>query len=177
MNLIGDTIILRALEPEDLDYLYRTENDPDFALFGDHHPPYSRFLLSQYIEQSHQSIYQAKQLRLVIQHKLTNKAIGLVDLFDFDPRNKRVALGILITQQSLHRQGIGCESVQLILDYAFDVLDCHQVYTLIAPDNESSIGLFSSLEFEQTSVLKSWWQRENGFFQDMLIFQKLKTKS
>ena len=76
--------MLRALEPQDVDYLYRTENDPDFALFGDQHPPYSRFLLNNYIEQAHQSIYQAQQLRLVIHHKMANTAIGLIDLFDFD---------------------------------------------------------------------------------------------
>lgn len=177
MNLIGEKIILRALEPEDLDYLYRTENDPDFALFGDQHPPYSRFLLSQYIEQAHQSIYEAKQLRLVIHHKTADRAIGLIDLFDFDASNKRVAMGIVITEQTFRKQGIGLDSVRLVLDYTFEILDCHQVYTLIAPDNESSIGLFSALGFEQTSVLKSWWQRGNGLFEDMLIFQKLKTRS
>ena len=57
MNLIGTNIFLRALEPEDLDYLYRTENDPAFALFGDQHPPYSRNLLKAYIDQAHQSIF------------------------------------------------------------------------------------------------------------------------
>ncbi len=175
MNLRGENIILRALEPEDVDYLYRTENDADLAHYGDQHPPYTRFLLKRYLEQAHQSIYQAQQLRLVIHHKPTNQAIGLVDLFDFDPQNKRVALGILITEQSLRRQGIGRESVQLILNYAFGVLDCQQVYTLIAPDNKSSIGLFSSLSFRQSGALKSWWHRDNGLFQDMLIFQKLKT--
>lgn len=176
MNLKGDNIILRALEPEDLDYLYRTENDPDFALFGDQHPPYSRFLLSNYIEQAHQTIYQAQQLRLVIHHKDTDQAIGLIDLFDFDARNKRVAMGLVITEKSFRRQGLGRQAAELILDYAFNSLDCHQVYCLIAPDNKSSIALFSSLLFDQTSVLKSWWQRENGLFQDMLIFQKLSTK-
>ena len=175
MNLIGDNIILRALEPQDVDYLYRTENDPDFALFGDQHPPYSRFLLNNYIEQAHQSIYQAQQLRLVIHHKMANTAIGLIDLFDFDPRNKRVALGVLITEPSFRRQGFAGEAVRLILDHAFEVLDCLQVYTHIAPENQASIALFRSLSFEQTSVLKSWWRFGNGLFQDMLIFQKLKT--
>lgn len=177
MNLIGDHIILRALEPEDVDYLYRTENDPDFALFGDQHPPYSRFLLRNYIEQAHQSIYTAQQLRLVIHHKVADRAIGLIDLYDFDVRNMRVALGIVITEPSFRGQGIGRDAVGLILKYTFDVLDCRQVYTLIAPDNQSSIALFSSSGFEQTSVLKSWWQSENGLFQDMLIFQKFKDKS
>ena len=172
MNLIGENIILRALEPEDVGYLYRTENDPNFALFGDQHAPYSRFLLTNYIEQAHQSIYEAKQLRLVIHHKVANQAIGLIDLFDFDPLNKRSSLGIVITEESFRRQGLGREAVRLILAYAFDILDCRQVYTLIAPDNTSSIALFSSLEFEQSSLLKSWWRRENGLFQDMLIFQK-----
>lgn len=174
MNFVGANILLRALEPEDLDYLYRIENDPAFALFGDQHPPYSRDLLKAYIHQAHQSIYQAQQLRLVIQHKLTNQAIGLIDLFDFDPRNKRVALGILISDQSFREQGFGREAVILMLDYAFNVLNCHQVYSLIAPENKASIGLFSSLSFKEGARIQGWWCNDNGTLQDMLMYQKFK---
>lgn len=176
MNLIGTNIFLRALEPEDLDYLYRTENDPAFALFGDQHPPYSRNLLKAYIDQAHQSIFQSQQLRLVIHHKLTNQPIGLIDLFDFDPNNKRVALGILISEPSFRQQGLGLEAARLMIDYAFDALDCHQVYSLIAPDNKASIGLFLSLSFEQGAQLKGWWSKHNDEFQDMLIYQKFRGK-
>lgn len=174
MNLVGSHIMLRALEPEDLDYLYRAENDPDFAFFGDSHPPYSRYLLKSYIAQAHQSIHQIKQLRLVIQHKEVNTPIGLIDLFDFDPRNKRVALGILITEKIYRGQGFGREAIGLMLDYAFGQLDCHQVYTLVAQDNNASIALFSSLSFKKGGVLKSWWNCDKDGFQDMLIYQKFK---
>ena len=133
MNLIGTNIFLRALEPEDLDYLYRTENDPAFALYGDQHPPYSRHLLKAYIDQAHQSIYQTQQLRLVIHHKLTNQPIGLIDLFDFDSKNKRVALGILITEPSFRQQGLGREAALLFIDYAFESLDCHQSIRSLLP--------------------------------------------
>lgn len=176
MNLIGTNIFLRALEPKDLDYLYRTENDPAFALYGDQHPPYSRHLLKAYIDQAHQSIYQTQQLRLVIHHKLTNQPIGLIDLFDFDSKNKRVALGILITEPSFRQQGLGREAALLFIDYAFESLDCHQIYSLIAPDNKASIGLFSSLSFEEGAQLKGWWCNLRGEFQDMLVYQKFRTK-
>ena len=79
MNIIGKHIALRALEPEDLDYLYHTENHPNFSLFGEPHPPYSKWLLKDYIAQAHKSIYEVQQIRLVIEHRKDHKAIGLID--------------------------------------------------------------------------------------------------
>jgi diamine N-acetyltransferase len=43
--------------------------------------PYSRFLVKQYLENAHQDIYEAKQLRLAICQDEDFPA-GLIDLFD-----------------------------------------------------------------------------------------------
>jgi diamine N-acetyltransferase len=41
--------------------------------------------VKQYLENAHQDIYEAKQLRLVCQDQ-DFPALGLIDLFDFDQR-------------------------------------------------------------------------------------------
>ena len=59
-------IILRALEPTDIDALYKWENDPEIWHVSNTCTPYSKYILEKYIENSHLDIYQVKQLRLMI---------------------------------------------------------------------------------------------------------------
>lgn len=96
ITLKGNTIYLRALEPEDLEFVYAIENDESIWEVSNTQTPYSRFLIRQYLENAQQDIYEAKQLRLAICKNGTPEAIGLIDLFDFDPRNQRAGVGIVI---------------------------------------------------------------------------------
>ena len=66
MYLENDTLRLRALEPEDLDILYKWENDTNLWWVGCTTEPYSRYILKEYIAYSDKTIYEKKQLRLMI---------------------------------------------------------------------------------------------------------------
>jgi len=98
VTLTGNTIYLRALEPDDLEFIYKLENNEDIWEVSNTQTPYSRFLVRQYLENSHQDIYEAKQLRLAICKNGSFDAIGLIDLFDFDPVNQRAGVGIIIQE-------------------------------------------------------------------------------
>ena len=92
LSLQGEIISLRALEPEDLELLFNIENKKEFWEIITTITPYSKFILRQYLENSHRDIYDVKQLRLVICKAVDNEPVGLIDLFDFDPRHKRAAI-------------------------------------------------------------------------------------
>ena len=62
MLLSNDRVRLRALEPEDLELLYRWENDPELWEVGNTLAPYSRYILKEYIAGSDRSIYESRQL-------------------------------------------------------------------------------------------------------------------
>ena len=89
-------INLRALEPEDLEFLYDIENNESHWEISHTKSPLSKYVLKQYIENSHLDIFEAKQLRLLIEEKSTKQQLGLIDLFDFNPQHKRAGIGILI---------------------------------------------------------------------------------
>ena len=110
VSLKGEHIFLRALEPEDLDFIYEIENDTSLWVLSDTQTPYSRFLIKQYLENAQQDIFEAKQLRLVI-CTLEGLAIGLIDVFDFDVKNKRAGIGILIKDQANRYKGYGKEAL------------------------------------------------------------------
>ena len=55
-------IHLRALEPEDLDFLYEMENDESLWEMGGTNVPYSRQVLLDYITTATADIYTDKQV-------------------------------------------------------------------------------------------------------------------
>lgn len=82
-----------------------------------------------------------KQLRLMIcRHDAT--PIGLIDVFDLEPKDRRAALGILIVDGSNRGKGYGAEALSLIVEYCFVHLGIHQLYAGVTADNQPSIQLF-----------------------------------
>ncbi len=115
------------MEPEDLEFIHEIENDESIWEISNTETPYSKYLIKQYIEESHKDIYQVKQLRLVISN-YDNKALGMIDIFDFDFKNKRAGIGILIKDEKNRMNGIGSEALALLINYCFTHLNLHQLY-------------------------------------------------
>src|SRR6218665_468737 len=149
MNLKNQYISLRSIDPSDIDVLYNWENDTDNWQVSNTQTPFSRFVLEKYITSSHEDIYTAKQLRLIIcDHE--NKPIGCIDLFDFDPNHLRAGIGILVADKSDRRKGYASEALKLLTDYCFTSLNLNQLYCNITTDNEASILLFQKHGFQIT---------------------------
>ncbi len=172
MKLQGEKISLRAIEPQDIDILYQWENDTENWNVSNTQTPFSRFVLEQYIASAHEDIYTAKQLRLIICDN-DNKAIGSIDLFDFDPNNLRAGIGILIADKSDRKKGYASEALSLLINYCFLSLNLHQIYCNITTDNETSILLFQKHGFQITGIKKQWI-RDGVKFKDELILQLLR---
>jgi diamine N-acetyltransferase len=170
MTLKGKNIYLRALEPEDLDFIYALENNESIWEVSNTQTPYSRFLIRQYLENAHQDIYEAKQLRLAICHNETAETLGLIDIFDFDPKNNRAGVGILIGSQAYRSKGTGSEALELVIKYSFQQLQVHQLYANIGSDNEISLQLFTKFGFQKIGIKKDWNKVNNGY-KDELLFQ------
>lgn len=174
-TLKGNSIFLRALEPEDLEFIYTIENDESIWNVSNTQTPYSRFLIKQYLENAHQDIYEAKQLRLAICNNNTNKAIGLIDLFDFDPSNNRAGIGIIIHQPENRENGMGSEALQLLIKYSFTFLQLNQLYANISTENEISKALFTKFGFQLIGVKKQW-NKVNNQYKDEALYQLINTK-
>jgi diamine N-acetyltransferase len=173
VTLQGKNSYLRALEPEDLEFIYAIENDENIWEVSNTITPYSKFLIRQYLENAHQDIYEAKQLRLAICKKNTSEAIGLIDLFDFDVKNKRAGVGIIIQNETDRNNGFGKEAMGLIIDYAFKQLQLHQLYANIGTENKASLSLFTTFGFERIGIKKDW-NFTNDSYRDEAIFQLIK---
>jgi diamine N-acetyltransferase len=169
MSLKGKHIYLRALEPEDLEFIHTIENDESFWEISNTQTPFSRFILKQYIKNSHKDIFEAKQLRLVISN-YDNIALGMIDLFDFDFKNSRAGIGILVKESLNRNKGVGKEALQLLVDYSFRHLNLHQLYCNITEGNKASLSLFASQGFEIVGLKKDW-NAVDGHYQNEYLYQ------
>src|SRR5690606_29614188 len=128
-------------------------------------------VLQGYLDNAHRDIYEVKQLRLCI-CGMDGKAVGLIDLFDFDPKHRRAGVGVVIARPGDRNKGMGSEALSLLCGYAFSVLDLHQLYANILSENLESIQLFEKMGFEKVGVKKQWIRSSTGF-KDEIMFQKI----
>ena len=170
--LENENILLRALEPEDLDILYEWENNTELWKYGSNLTPYSKFALRDYLTNSLQGFMYTKQLRLMAIEKKSKVAVGTVDLFDYDPIDQKACIGILIDKQ-FRRKGYGETILNLTADYAFSVLHLNQLYACIPLSNTNSFNLLYKCGYEQSGLLKSWHKTSDGF-EDVRLMQLVK---
>ena len=165
--------ILRALEPDDLDILYDTENDKSLWKYSNTSSPFSKHSLKKFIENSHLDIIEHNQVRLVLSDK-NNLPFGFIDLFKYDMINKRAGVGIIICEKYRSR-GLGSISLYLIENYVKKYIPIHQLYANISSENIESIKLFEKHNYLKVGNKKDWIYYNNKYF-DELLYQKILDK-
>ena len=166
-TLKGKNIFLRALELEDINYLFSIENNEKYWSISDSQIPFSKYLLNRYLKNSDMDIYEAKQLRLVIAD-FQNITIGLIDLFDIDFKNNRAGVAIIINEK-MRSKGFAKEALELLIKYSKTHLSLHQLYCNILEDNTLSVNLFKSVEFKQVGLKKDWIKFDGKYKNELLL--------
>ena len=148
-------VTLRALEPEDLDFLFDLENDPDLWAVSDVLPaPISRHALREYLRHAAASLAEAGQMRLIISSE-ESLPICTLDLFDYSALHQRAGVGITILA-GVRRRGYALAALQQLLPYAQHALHLHQIYCTVAEANVASISLFEKVGFRRVGVRYDW---------------------
>ena len=174
MFLHSDTLLLRAPELADLDFLFHIENDTRLWCVSGCKTPYSRYLLQQYIETNTHDIYTDKQARLMIVHRQSCQPVGAIDLIDFSPADRRAEVGIVI-DADFRKKGYAKEAMRLLCDYADQVLDLHQLYAYVLQDNVAARELFVSCAFDEVAMLADWVFL-NKKYHSVSLFQRISKK-
>lgn len=167
--LENDIISLRALEPEDLATLYKWENNSEWWHVGNTINPFSKFVIRQYLVNSDKTIYENKQLRLMIDVKESNQTVGMIDLYDFDAQHNRVGVGIVI-EDKFQQNGYAALALELLVEYVFGFLGLHSLFAHVMTENTASMKLFEKQGFEQTGTLKEWVRKKEVYL-DVNVYQ------
>ena len=100
------------------------------------------------------------------------RTVGAVDLFEYDPLNRRAGIGILIYGAENRRKGYAREALGILCRYAREQLRLHQLWCTVGAGNAASLALFRQAGFVETGVRRDWLWSPEGFL-DELLFQKI----
>ncbi|MBC7447593.1 MAG: GNAT family N-acetyltransferase [Hymenobacteraceae bacterium] len=172
--LTGPRVTLRALEPTDIGFLLRLENDPALWDAGDTRVPYSRYALEQYIERAAvEDLWAVRQVRFVMGTGPQGaRAAGVLDVFDVAPGHRRAAVGIALLPEA-RGQGIATEALDLLHTYATTALHLHQLYCGVAATNAASLRLFRRAGYTEIGIRRHWLLEIGGAWGDVVEFQRI----
>ncbi len=169
--LSGSICRLRAVEIDDIDLMYRWENDSAVWSVSGTVAPISHYSFERFVAEQQAGIYSTHQLRLIIESE-DGRAVGAVDLYDLDIVNMRAGVGILVYEQADRRRGYGAEALTLLCDYARQVLRLHQLWCGVAADNRASLALFRRVGFRRMGRNREWLVSHDGWV-DEIRMQKI----
>jgi diamine N-acetyltransferase len=167
-------VLLRAIEPQDIDVIYKWENDEEIWESSETHKPFSRYMLEQYIiSEQNSDILSLKQQRLMIDIEIDGNvmSVGCVDIFDYNVFHRRAGIGILVDKKYRGR-GVATAAIDKVSDYCKRYLHLHSLYANIAVDNISSIRAFEKNGFLLIGT-KNDWLYDGEAFHDEYMFQKI----
>ncbi len=161
-------VSLRAIEPEDLELLYRIENDVRLWNIGTTNVPYSRYVLHDYVANSSGDIYTDRQVRLMIENE-QGEVVGIVDIINFDPQHLRAEVGIVIENRYRNR-GYASSALRRIAEYSLSILHLHQLYAWVDVENKASLNLFTKAGYTIVAKINDWLY-DGKQFHDAAVMQ------
>jgi len=166
-------ICLQVIEIADLEKIYLWKNNFELSSLIMSHPlPVSIHQLHEWFERN-----QADRNQVLFGIYLLNNSqiVGIVRLMFIDWISSHAELGIYIGEDKMRNQGIGKESMKLILQYAFKKLNLSRIYLRVLEGNNGVIRLYQSLGFAQEGILRRhYWV--NGKYENVLIFGILRSE-
>ena len=81
--------------------------------------------------------------------KEKDELIGNCGIMDFDAIHGTGTLGIFIGEEEYRSNGYGSETIELLLDFAFNQLRCHNIDLGVFSFNEQAINCYKKVGFKE----------------------------
>lgn len=96
---------------------------------------------------------------------------GCVDLYNYDPLNRRAAVGIMVASQ-YRRKGYALALLRELEKISATNYQLHTLFADIAATNIASIELFRKAGYEECGHFKEWLELDSHFI-DNIRMQKI----
>lgn len=98
-----------------------------------------------------------------------DEAVGCVELYNYDPVNRRAAVGIVVAAE-LRRHGYAAAMLAELVQFCQCSTPLHQLYADIAAPNIASIRLFERAGYTLCGTFAEWVTKGDAFI-DTLRYQ------
>jgi len=166
--LIGENIILRPVEKEDLELFNIWRNNIDIKNQALMHPfPVTKELDEDWFnytanDKSNRTVF------FTIQDK-DKKVLGYTFLNAINWINRNCYFGIIIGDKDQRGKGIGKATLELIIDYAFHKLNLNKITLEVLASNKAAIKLYKNIGFIEEGLLKQQ-AFVNGKYEDVKVY-------
>lgn len=171
--IYSDRLRLRAAERSDLPMFVAWLNDPDVIQFLIMNTPLSLVQEEQWFE-SMQKQPLAEHV-LVIERKVSDgwEAIGNTSFMGIDWKDRQAEIGIFIGEKKCWNQGIGCETMRLMLKHGFEMLNLNRIWLKVYEHNIRGIRSYEKAGFVEEGRLRQA-HYQDGRYYDVLIMSVLR---
>ncbi|NMA85794.1 MAG: GNAT family N-acetyltransferase [Tissierellia bacterium] len=172
-RIIGERIILREYQKEDLPYIRTWVNDPEITDYLS-----NVFLYPHTVDGTEKFLNamlegNTDMKGFVIAHKDTEEYIGQIDLINIDWVNRIGTIGIVIGSKENLNKGYGTKAIKLLQEFAFNKLNLHKLDLEVRAYNERAINCYKKCGFiEEGRIRENFYV--NGKYTDTLFMGILK---
>ncbi|MEM1328211.1 MAG: GNAT family protein [Bacteroidota bacterium] len=173
--LQGDLVRLELLDNKHEDGLRRAVQDGnlwELWYTSSPHPDEA----AAYIQTARHEYEADRSLPFAVIHKASDKVIGTTRYMNAVAQNKRLEIGTTWYAQSFQRTGINTECKFLLLQYAFETLDCIAVEFRTHWYNFRSRAAIARLGAKQDGVLRNHSFDKTGNIRDTVVFSILRSE-
>jgi RimJ/RimL family protein N-acetyltransferase len=159
------SVILRALEPDDLKAVFTWRNELDYLQLFAHNPAiisYDDFLL----EQKRLSV--GRHLQFAVEIERGSKIIGVLYTYDFDRIHGHMFIGGYMSKP-FRGLGYGAVGLALLISYLFKSFPVHKVYLDVVSNNSPSLRMLKKFGFGEEGRFKEH-HYDDGHRYDMVRF-------
>lgn len=172
--LKGEKVELRPLRMDDWHKTIKWRNDISVKKLAMMHPfPITEMNEQEWYEELLKS-KSDKTIYFAIDNK-NKEIIGFIFLDKINRTNRNCYLGIVIGDDTTRGKGYGRESINLLFNYAVDVLNLRKVIVEVVSVNKLALKLYKSIGFEEEGCLKQNYFF-NGKYHNVLLLSKFVRK-
>ena len=97
------------------------------------------------------------------------RAVGDINLFEIDVRNRRASIGLSIWRQEDRGRGYGTDAMRALLGWAFREYNLHRVELSVDPSNTAAIRVYEKLGFAHEGRRREAHYTGGTFVDDVMM--------
>ena len=173
VSLEGEYVLLRPPSFDDFDGLSSAVQDGDIW-----NNPYALFPNLGEMPQYLQDLVRGRKsiLPFIIIHKQSNRIVGTTRYQNIDHDNRRLEIGHTWIAKSFRRTAVNTESKLLMLQHAFEKLNCIAVEIRTDVLNDVSRKAIERLGAKQDGVLRNHKIMRNGRIRDTVCYSVIQSE-
>ncbi len=167
--IAGERVNLRAWERADVRAAWGAAQSPDGR--GDrlrdwHKPPKSLQVMEAEFDAA---VLDPDPAVLEFVIDADGRAVGDIDFFDIDRRNRNAIVGIGIWRTDDRGNGYGSDALRAALRWGFGQLNLHRVELSVDPKNAAAMHVYEKLGFVVEGRRREQWFEDGGYHDELMM--------